>query len=226
MHSNIITEKVKKDYDSIAAEFSETRNFPWDEFKIFEKFYDRKFDILDLGCGNGRLLTFFKKKGYRSYIGVDQSVELLKFAKKNFADEEFKAMDFSKKMKFKKKFDAIFFIASFHHIPAELQRETLENCKNYLNKGGYIFMTNWNLRQKKYFPLYILSILAPKYGFLGLLIPWKNKVMRYYYAFSKKRLSKLFNDSGFKIVINDYYHGSKISNFFKAKNIITVAKYE
>lgn len=226
MHSNIITEKVKKDYDSIATEFSETRNFPWDEFKIFEKFYDKKYAVLDLGCGNGRLLTFLKKKGYKSYLGVDQSVELLKFAKINYPEEDFMAHDFSKKIMFKKKFDAIFLIASLHHIPPELQKKTLEYCKSYLNKGGYIFMTNWNLRQKKYLFLYIYSILKPTYGLFGLLVPWKKKIMRYYYAFTKNRLANIVKQAGFNVIINDYFSGSKHANFLNAKNIITVAKYE
>lgn len=226
MHSNIITEKVKKDYNSIASEFSETRNFPWDEFKVFEPFYDTKSDVLDLGCGNGRLLTFLRKKGYKSYLGVDQSVGLLKFARINFPDEDFKAFDFSKKIPLKKKFDAIFLIASLHHIPPELQIKTLEYCKSYLHKGGYIFMTNWNLRQKKYLFLYILSVLKPTYGFFGLLVPWKKKIMRYYYAFTKHRLGNIVKQAGFKLIINDYYSGSKPTNVFSAKNIITVAKYE
>ncbi len=226
MHSNIITEKVKKDYDLIASEFSETRSFPWEEFKIFEKFYNKKFDVLDLGCGNGRLLTFLRKKGYRSYLGVDQSTGLLKYAKENWNDEDFMEADISKKIEFNRKFDAIFLVASFHHIPPQDQKKVLEYCKSYLNKGGYIFMTNWNLMQKKYILLYIYSLIRPSYGSKGVLIPWRKQIMRYYYAFTKNRLQKLLKSLGFKIIINDYYHGSDLSNFFWAKNIITVAKYE
>lgn len=50
------------------------------------------------------------------------------------------------------KFDAIVFLASFHHIRDENIREKiLENMQAILSENGRIYLTNWNLRdQEKY----------------------------------------------------------------------------
>jgi len=43
-------------------------------------------------------------------------------------------------------FDAIFFVASFHHLETFEERiEVLQNTKNLLSNNGKIFLTNWNL---------------------------------------------------------------------------------
>ena len=45
-----------------------------------------------------------------------------------------------------KNFDAIFFIASFHHLEDGTSRKAvLEKVKNLLKPGGKLLMTNWNL---------------------------------------------------------------------------------
>jgi 2-polyprenyl-3-methyl-5-hydroxy-6-metoxy-1,4-benzoquinol methylase len=45
-----------------------------------------------------------------------------------------------------KKFDSIFFIASFHHLQTIDERiEVLRKVKKLLNKDGKIFLTNWSL---------------------------------------------------------------------------------
>jgi 2-polyprenyl-3-methyl-5-hydroxy-6-metoxy-1,4-benzoquinol methylase len=43
---------------------------------------DKQIAILDVGCGNGRLLQFFLKQGHNNLTGVDISPEQVEFAKK------------------------------------------------------------------------------------------------------------------------------------------------
>lgn len=223
MHSNIILKKVKEDYNKIAEDFSLTRNRTWGEFQFFKPYLRSDGEILDLGCGNGRLLLFFKK--FKNYLGIDNSKNLIAFAKKNFPKNRFIIDDISK-LKLRKKFDYIFLIASFHHVPPEKHLEVLSNYKTLLKKDGYIFMTNWNLHQKKYLPFLISSFICPSYGIRGTLIPWKNKIKRYYYSFTKAKLRKLFRKAGFKLILNEYVKDSKKANIFTAKNVLTIAKYE
>lgn len=49
-------------------------------------------------------------------------------------------------------FDAIIFLASFHHLEAETDRlQVLMDAKKLLSLRGAIYMTNWNLHeQEKY----------------------------------------------------------------------------
>ncbi|BCD90149.1 hypothetical protein fh0823_02880 [Francisella halioticida] len=48
--------------------------------------------MLDLGCGTGDLTNEIKNKGVK-IIGVDLSENMLKKAKENYPDIEFKCMD-------------------------------------------------------------------------------------------------------------------------------------
>jgi trans-aconitate methyltransferase len=55
-----------------------------------------------------------------------------------------------------KKYDLVFFIASFHHLKSLEERiEVLKKLKKYFKKDSIIFMTNWSLNSefnsKKYF---------------------------------------------------------------------------
>lgn len=226
MHSKRIQKKVKDDYNQIAADFSDTRKFPWKDFEFFTPYYTADFEVLDLGCGNGRLLTFLKEIGYKTYTGLDQSKELLNQAEKFWPKSRFILGDMSDPLPFRKRFDAIFAIASFHHLPASDQLPTLKDWKMHLKPGGYLFMTNWNLHQKKYLLPFLLSFITPSYGARGVLVSWQNKLQRYYYAFTKKRLKKILKQAGFTIVFNDYVSDGKSASVWRGKNILTVARYD
>jgi SAM-dependent methyltransferase len=234
MHSRRITEKVKEDYNEIAEEFSASRAYPWKDFELFLPHYRENAQqscVLDLGCGNGRLLgKFLKKHGYGDYLGVDLSENLLEFAKKAYPDEKFVCADMADVAKLEElglqdgRWDAIFAIASFHHLPPERQLETLKKWKKLLKPGGYLFMTNWNLYQKKYLPLLFRSFVFPTFGRRGVLVPWRNRVNRYYYAFTKRRLTKLLTEAGYKIELNDYVNDGEYGTLLNSKNIVTVAR--
>lgn len=227
MYSRRIQEKVKDDYNEIAKDFAGTRQFPWKEFELFEQYYEEDFDVLDLGCGNGRLLKFLGKYGFGSYLGVDQSEKLLEIARSEHPNQKFLIADMTDFSKLNKviateSLDAIFAIASFHHVAPRWQLKTLKEWKKLLKPGGYLFMTNWNLHQPKYWPILIRSLIFPVYGLRGLLVPWKRTVKRYYFAFTKRRLSRLLCKAGFKMVFQDY----EPAGIFKGRNIVTIAKNE
>jgi SAM-dependent methyltransferase len=51
--------------------------------------------------------------------------------------------------KVEKKFDYIFFIASFHHLDLiETRLDVLKKAKNLLKENGNIFMANWALNSE------------------------------------------------------------------------------
>lgn len=217
MYSKRIQEKVKDDYNKIAKEFSDSRSFPWKEFEDFLPYYKKTFSVLDLGCGNGRLFKFLSREGVKSYLGIDNSEGLIKLAKSENSKAKFLCKDFSKKIVLGRKFDAIFAIASFHHLPRKDQLSVLKNWKKLLKPGGYLFMTNWNLWQIKFLGSFVRAFFWPKYGFLGLQIPWKMQsgkmVKRFYYAFTVLRLKKLLREAGFELV-----------SFKKGRNFVTIAR--
>jgi len=46
-------------------------------------------------------------------------------------------------------FDAIIFLASFHHLETEDERiKVLKDIQKLLSPNGTVYMTNWNLREQ------------------------------------------------------------------------------
>ncbi len=67
-------------------------------------------------------------------------------AQKLHGDKQFQVLDMENIDSLNQTFDAIVFIASFHHLDTEAKRkEVLRKTANLLNPGGIIMMTNWNL---------------------------------------------------------------------------------
>lgn len=206
---------VNKNYEEIAAHYSETRKKHmsplWDElFKIVNK--TKKGDkIMDVGCGNGRLINAFGKKEIK-YLGVDQSKALLKEAKKIHPDKNFvegNILELSKLPEIN--FDYVFSVAVLHHLPGiETKVQALKQLKNKLNDNGEIIITVWNLwGQKKYKKLiwkfYFLKLFGKnKMDFGDILFDWKSSKgevvsKRYYHAFTKKELKSIVRKAGLKV---------------------------
>jgi 2-polyprenyl-3-methyl-5-hydroxy-6-metoxy-1,4-benzoquinol methylase len=228
-----ILAKNKELYDQIAEDFAETRNKIWPEFEYFKGYLANGQDILDLGCGNGRLLELLKD--YKiNYLGIDYSSKLIDEAKKDWLASQsgpkynFKVADILD-LNLKEKFDLVFLIATLHHIPSQKLREkVLLNVKSVLKPNGKLLMTNWNLWQKRYLKYIIkytlLKIAETEKGTNGIkpqdldlqdvFIPWQKKYQRYIHAFTENNIARLLKKAGFEIIKN-------VSN---SRNIITVAK--
>ena len=79
---NLLT-LVKSSYEEIADQFNQTRKkYLWPELIKLTKEIKTGDKILDVGCGNGRLLEAFGDKKI-SYLGVDNSEKLINLAEKN-----------------------------------------------------------------------------------------------------------------------------------------------
>ncbi len=233
MDSKAIIHKTREDYNRIASLFSGTRYDLWDELKQFEKLVKDGQNILDWGCGNGRLLFLLKDKNVK-YFGLDQSDELVKIARSKWAaDVESGKANFSSTIIDDKKFsadffDLVFMIASFHHLPDEATRLDLLN-KIYLEmkSGGQIVITVWNLESD-----WAQSKLKSGWSKMGeneYIIPWKDtdgKIIseRYYHHFSKEELEGLLLKAGFKNLRLFYDDENTFTGGKGGRNLIAVAE--
>lgn len=202
---------VKNNYETIAVDFDLTRKKEvWPKMRELAESVKDGNNILDVGCGNGRLLEALVDKKIK-YLGVDNSEALIKIAKNNYPYNEFRVGDILKlEQETENNFDYIFCLAVLQHIPSrELRLRALEQMKNKLASNGILVISVWNLwRNKKYRPLifknYWLKIIGRnKLGFNDLLFPWVNNrgeksSERYYHAFTKKELKKLARLAGLK----------------------------
>jgi len=179
---------VQKTYETIAKDFSKTRNRKWKEFEKFLKYIKNGDVLADIGCGNGRFFKFVSKRKKIKYTGVDFSKKLLKEAKK-LNKTKFVYGNLLKIPLKNNSQNVAACIAVIHHIPTpKLQEKAVKELKRILKKKGKLLLTAWDLIGQK----------NCKKG--DNLIPWgKEKIQRYYYAFEEKELENLLKPH-FKII--------------------------
>jgi len=212
-----LLELVRNNYQDIAGDFDATRKKEiWPEIRTFAEKVKSGDSILDLGCGNGRLLEALKGKDIK-YLGVDNSSELISLAKNNYPAQKFIVGDIlalkNNPEITEKSYDFIFCLAAIQHIPSqELRIQALRDMAFKLKDGGEIIISNWNLwANKKYrsrlIKNYFLRITGRnEFDFNDLVFPWKNsrgeeKSERYYHAFTINELKRLARLAGLKILV-------------------------
>ncbi|PIT89514.1 hypothetical protein COU23_03560 [Candidatus Kuenenbacteria bacterium CG10_big_fil_rev_8_21_14_0_10_36_11] len=90
-----LIELNQNSYSQIAKVFSDSRNFPWHEIKNVVRKYVKPCDkILDLGCGNGRLLKSLEKLKNFSYTGLDNCSSLIEKAQAIFLSSDISCSSF------------------------------------------------------------------------------------------------------------------------------------
>jgi len=176
--------KIKDVYDNIASQFSASRNYIWPDLEPFLKNIKTNTSILDVGCGNGRLLLGLPNK--IKYTGIDISSELLKEAEKKYSDHQFIETDITetKIWKHLPKFDYIFCIAVIHHLPTTKDHLfLLEQIQKHLKPEGKVLLTAWNLWQPKYRKNHF-DFQTKLQNPFHLYIPFQ-KQPRFHFAFTK-----------------------------------------
>jgi len=203
-YAKYLLEKTRDDYNAIAQDFSSTRRFVWRGLEPLYHYASPGDKILDLGCGNGRLLQILKNI---DYIGVDSSEKLIEVARKTYPNNKFWVADALQLPFSAERFDKIYSIAVFHHIPSEEMRsEFLTEAKRVLARGGLLILTVWNLRRGRErwlnLKFYLLRLFGlSRLDFGDMFIPWGGKYQRYIHCFTEKELSQIVRKAGFKVEI-------------------------
>ena len=226
MKNDEINELNKKSYNRIAKEFSATRAYIWDDIKPLLKYVRDGDSVLDVGCGNGRLLDVLSERNV-DYLGIDFSDGLVEQAKQKYPGNKFRVIDILNPFASGKKYDVVFLISALNHFPKGYQDQVLNNIKQVVKDNGYLLMINWdmwNFKARK-----SVWRTARLKGFKGLKTMWKggNKAEPlFYYAFTKNELEGVLNKTGFSVV-DSYYskRGERVSRF-KGSNIVVIAKNE
>lgn len=208
------------DYNKIAEWFSSSRKkMKWEEIDYFISSYLSDFEnknFLDIWCGSARLLEQFSNEfdiKKINYLWLDLSDEMLKYASSNFPDKEFLNLNMLDLDNISwKKFDYIFFIASFHHLDSfEKRQEVLRKTYKILKKDWFIFMTNWALNSELNYLKYKDSIIQDTTNEFWSL-DYNIKIWeydRYYHSFSLKELEKLFIENDFEIIENREFENKR-----------------
>ena len=201
-YAQYLLEKTTEDYNLIADNFSSTRSYFWTYLQFLSQYIKAGDRVLDLGCGNGRLLELLKDRKI-IYTGLDSSQKLVAIARKKHPGHNFITANALSLPLEGASFDIIYSIAVLHHIPSQEIRLTfLKEAKRVLKPGGQLVLTVWNLNIFKRWPLILkhvfLKFLGRSQLDLGdLLVPW-GKIKRYVHFFSKQELEGLIIRAGFE----------------------------
>lgn len=211
---------VRENYDEIAVSFNTTRTkYLWPGLVKLTAPVKDGDRILDVGCGNGRLLQALTGKNIE-YLGLDDSVKLIEAAKNNWkmstnlrdGDWRFINGNILKLDKQPEKdFNYVFCVAVLHHLPGEnLRVEALRQMKEKISSDGQVIITVWNLwSQLKFRRLIIKFAISKIFGknrmdFGDILFNWKNSQgqavsQRYYHAFTERGLRKVAARAGLRV---------------------------
>lgn len=203
-YAQYLLNKTRQDYNLIADQFSSTRRFAWQELEPLYHYVLPEEKVLDVGCGNGRLLSIFKDIDI-NYTGVDNSKKLIEIAKKTYPSAAFLVADalclpFSANY-----FDKVYSVAVLHHIPSEeLRLKFLEEAKRVLRPGGLLILTIWDLWRGRGWRWNLesgfLKILGKsKLDFKDIFVPWQGLCQRYIHCFTRRELKNLIEKAGFKV---------------------------
>lgn len=149
MNNNINLEKIWEKYAKAYAYFN-AKSLVNIHKLLTENFYG---DIIDLGCGVGKILYQIKK--YKSYLGVDSNLAMLNEAKKIFKNKKnvnFLIDDISNLDIKEKYFDCAVSSNVFYSFPNKKKVEnSLISTLNLLKSNGIfsIGTLNYRLDQKK-----------------------------------------------------------------------------
>jgi ubiquinone/menaquinone biosynthesis C-methylase UbiE len=223
-----ILNKVKADYSEIACQFHQTRQSFWKDLNFFKKYIQSGDKVLDVGCGNGRLLNLIQNQKVK-YVGLDASPQLIKLAQQAFPEYQFVVGDALDLPFDDNSFDKVFAIALLHQVPSKkLRAKAIQEIQRVLKKDGLCLLTVWNLWQKRYFKYVIKNffkkiIFLSKLDFKDALIPWKKdgqgKVWRYYHAFTLREFINLARQSNLEIIEAGYTERDKLK-----PNLFLIAK--
>lgn len=211
-------------YDKIAVDFSRSREKPlWPEVLGFKKYVKTGNRVLDVGCGNGRLLRLFDGINV-DYIGVDSSQNLLKQAQSKLANCN-KSVKFVQgnmlKLEFDdNNFDAVFMIASLNHLPACYHHQALREAHRILKPRGHLLMTNFNLWR---FSFKDKTVWRYRSFRKDVMTNWNGKPL-YYYAFTLRELKRKCQKTGFDVKTAYYAKDGRSAHFWNGRNIVVVGE--
>jgi len=235
-------------YDFLAEDYNHKRQKPWKALQEFLTHIDTEnWDIsqvcLDIGCGNGRNFPLISSIS-NQIIGIDNSIELLKIARKNIANQMNNPETRKRPIQLilssissipirSKIIDGAFIVAVIHHIKGTKNRKSIINqIYEIIKINGWVIVSVWRKYQKKYRWYFIKDlikrIISSKYRnsqkraglveFGDKSVPWtlskEGKTYLRFYHFFSFKEAKCLMNH-FKIVeMNKIGGPGKKDNFF------------
>lgn len=163
-------------------------------FKIL-RLINEGWTILDIGCGNGILGKYLKKKQHKcNIIGIDISRDAAKIAKKYYDEVIISDIENMLVLNYNIKFDAIILADVLEHL--RRPDIVLKDLKGYVKQGGYIIASIPNIGR---FEIRI-KLLFGKFDYQDIGILDKTHLR----FFTQKTIYTLFNKEGYNVIKKEY----------------------
>lgn len=133
--------------------------------------------VLEIGCGIGAFARILYERGF-DVEATDVSAFILKKAKENQPNIDFKILDIEKNISSKNKFDYIFALEVMEHLKNPIR--ALKNSKKMLKRGGIlVFSTPYPTKETLADPFHINVNLPEFWLSEGKKIEFKNVEVKY-----------------------------------------------
>ncbi|MFH2019698.1 MAG: class I SAM-dependent methyltransferase [bacterium] len=226
--------QVQAMYDEAGVYFSKTRSKKYgtkgsQNWPVTQKYLDKVKSgqsVLDIGCGNGKLVSGLAKGA--EYLGIDFSKTLLQEAKTNFPNYDFRYGNVVEPKAWKnlKKYDAIFCVAVLHHLPEKEQQVlVLKKMRSLLKNNGFIYLSVWNLWQKRFLQYHLDSLELKKENPRWVNIPFDTKWERFCVQMDIPYIVELMEEAGLDLE-TIFYAGKdgKRADVLTGQNLVAVAR--
>lgn len=129
---------------------SKTFTHPVD-INLIKTHIDTTANVLDYGCGYGRLTQELYNAGFKNLIGVDSSIELARRGKITFQNLNLIAIEDARSIPVEaSSIDMLMLFAVLTCIPSNAgQKELMEVLYGKLKKGGIIYISDYYLQQSR-----------------------------------------------------------------------------
>ena len=171
------------------------------KFRVLAKHINKESLIVDFGCGNGRFLSYLKKKKY-TVVGVDSN----KKARNKCLEK--KLTTYKSIKDFKKNIDTITFWHSFEHVsnPNEILDQIISQSKN--NLTVVIALPNFRSFDAKHYGSFWAAYDVPRHRFHYSQIGIK-KLMKSY-GFECLKTKPMLLDAFYISIMSEKYKKSKL----------------
>jgi 2-polyprenyl-3-methyl-5-hydroxy-6-metoxy-1,4-benzoquinol methylase len=206
-------------YARFAREFSATRSSERLNLDPLKPFLSDGARMLDIGCGNGRLVARLEREGYHlRYLGVDVTPELIEMANvrklhlarvsADFRVGDITARGWTNALAPNAPFDVVIALAVLHHVPGfELRAAVIRDVRAVLHPGGVFVMSNWrfmhNARlRRKIVPWQIVGMDTDALEEGDALLDWQRggTGYRYCHQLTEAEVEALAASSGLQVV--------------------------
>ena len=198
-------------YREFSQSFAETRNRPQPGFdKLLSHLPRDPFDMLDVGCGEGRLGRFFSEKSLlASYHGVDFSEDMITIAETQLPGNYF-VRDLSAEgcLSDLGQYDVIACLATLQHIPDHKRRgRLLVELANHMEDGGCVFLSTWQFlsstrQRRKIVDWSAVGISSDAVEDNDYLLTWNRdgSGLRYVCSINNSEIKNMAHDAGLSII--------------------------